>query len=93
VTCEMIVSIGCLADGSTSSVPPARILAFWQDLLNGPLIDLLQSNDHPNLRSSGCDCLASVGDVVFDQLPVTYLHKTYIFFQSISPKDTNLKSV
>ncbi|CAH0563740.1 unnamed protein product [Brassicogethes aeneus] len=42
---------------------------FWQILLNGPLLTLLQNAEHGVLRSVGCDCISSIGPLVFEQLP------------------------
>ncbi|XP_060523367.1 HEAT repeat-containing protein 6 [Cylas formicarius] len=46
-----------------------RRLQFWEPLLAGPLISLLQDETHANLRAVGCDCLGSVGPLVFNHLP------------------------
>lgn len=47
----------------------ALCLNFWQTLLNGPLVSLLQSEQHATLRAIGCDCLGSIGPHIFQQLP------------------------
>lgn len=44
-------------------------LEFWSTLLNGPLISLLQEEQHGVLRAIGCDCLGSIGAKVFERLP------------------------
>lgn len=44
-------------------------LQFWQTLLNGGLINLLQNEQHSILRAIGCDCLGSIGAFIFEQLP------------------------
>ncbi|KAJ8953878.1 hypothetical protein NQ318_019118 [Aromia moschata] len=46
-----------------------QCLLFWQTLLNGSLIELLQSEQFPILRAVGCDCLGSIGPHIFEQLP------------------------
>lgn len=50
-----------------------QCLQFWQTLLNGSLIELLQNEQHPILRAVGCDCLGSVGAQIFEQLPVSMI--------------------
>lgn len=43
---------------------------FWQTLLNGSLVTLLQEEQQPALRAVGCDCVGSIGPYVFERLPV-----------------------
>ncbi|KAJ8927250.1 hypothetical protein NQ314_020301 [Rhamnusium bicolor] len=50
-------------------VPIDQCLLFWQTLLNGSLMELLQCEQHPILRAVGCDCLGSIGSHIFEQLP------------------------
>ncbi|KAG5900627.1 hypothetical protein JTB14_005905 [Gonioctena quinquepunctata] len=59
-----------LSNKSTKDIVPFEYcLLFWQTLLNGSLIDLLQSEQHPILRAVGCDCLGSIGSDISEKLP------------------------
>ncbi|CAG9838730.1 unnamed protein product [Diabrotica balteata] len=51
------------------TVPFESFLTFWQNLLSGPLIDLLQCEDQAVLKAVGCDCLGSIGSDIFEKLP------------------------
>ncbi|XP_021942024.1 HEAT repeat-containing protein 6 isoform X3 [Zootermopsis nevadensis] len=55
-------------DGSTAGLLD-RNLQFWQTVLSGPLISLVQNVEEASLRAVGCDCLAAIGAEVFEQLP------------------------
>lgn len=48
------------------------LLSFWLALLESPLIDLVQCDQHPPLKAVGCDCFGSIGSHLFEQLPVLY---------------------
>lgn len=41
---------------------------FWQSLLSGPLVSLIQNEQSFHLRAVGCDCLGSIGPGIFQQL-------------------------
>lgn len=47
----------------------SAFLGFWQSLLNGPLIKLVQDENYPLIRAAGCDCLSSIGSRLFQELP------------------------
>ncbi|XP_017785560.1 PREDICTED: HEAT repeat-containing protein 6 [Nicrophorus vespilloides] len=49
--------------------PVPRSVTFWQCLLSGPLLGLLQNEDQATLRAIACDCLASIGANVYEELP------------------------
>ncbi|CAG9812627.1 unnamed protein product [Phaedon cochleariae] len=60
----------CLANKDMkAAIPFEDYLFFWQTLLNGSLVDLLQSEQHSILRAVGCDCLGSIGSDIFEKLP------------------------
>ncbi|XP_066141865.1 HEAT repeat-containing protein 6 isoform X1 [Euwallacea fornicatus] len=44
-------------------------LNFWQTLLSGPLVSMIQNDHHSTLRSIGCDCIGIIGPHFFQQLP------------------------
>lgn len=52
------------------SVPLQHLTLFWNTLIDGPLVDLVQCEQHPPLRGIGCDCFGSIGANIFEQLPV-----------------------
>ncbi|XP_069701845.1 HEAT repeat-containing protein 6 isoform X3 [Periplaneta americana] len=58
-----------LEQGEMKAVLLDRNLIFWQTVLSGPFISLIQNAEKPALRSVGCDCLATVGSEVFELLP------------------------
>lgn len=43
-------------------------LVFWNSLLNGPLLTLMDNEEQSALRSVACDCLGSIGMDVFERL-------------------------
>ena len=51
-----------------------KCVQFWQTVLSGPLVALIQNAEHTMLRTVGCDCLATIGTQVFEQLPVNITH-------------------
>ncbi|KAK4874117.1 hypothetical protein RN001_013477 [Aquatica leii] len=53
---------------NAKTVTPELCLAFWQLLINNSLTALLQSEQHSVLRAVGCDCFASIGPIIFEQL-------------------------
>ncbi|XP_067946711.1 HEAT repeat-containing protein 6-like isoform X2 [Watersipora subatra] len=57
------------ADDKIFSVKEALI--FWDCLLAGPLVEVLQSEKHTQLRAIGCDCLSNIGARVFEALEVS----------------------
>ncbi|PNF19845.1 hypothetical protein B7P43_G12519 [Cryptotermes secundus] len=60
----------CLQEqGGTTGVSLDKNLQFWQTILSGPLISLVQNAEQAALRAAGCDCLATIGTGVFEQLP------------------------
>ncbi|KAJ8873284.1 hypothetical protein PR048_026918 [Dryococelus australis] len=55
---------------------------WWEELLTGPLVLMLQHPDHAALRAVGCDCLASLNEGTFLQLlDLLYMYVviTYLF--------------
>ncbi|XP_057658257.1 HEAT repeat-containing protein 6 isoform X1 [Diorhabda carinulata] len=59
-----------ITDRATKDVVPLEnFVKFWLTLLEGELIDLLQSDDHPMLKAVACDCIGSIGSDIFEQLP------------------------
>ncbi|KAF7272429.1 hypothetical protein GWI33_014777 [Rhynchophorus ferrugineus] len=58
-------AIGRLAESDGS----LTCLDFWQALLDGPLVSLLQNEQQHALRAVGCDCIGSIGPYIFQQLP------------------------
>ncbi|KAK2165572.1 hypothetical protein LSH36_48g03055 [Paralvinella palmiformis] len=42
---------------------------FWMPLLNGPLPRALQTVDYIAVKSTVCDCLATIGSQVFEKMP------------------------
>lgn len=59
-----------ITDRATKDVVPLEnFVKFWLTLLEGELIDLLQSEDHPMLKAVACDCIGSIGSDIFEQLP------------------------
>jgi hypothetical protein len=59
--------------GGTTAVSLDKNLRFWQTVLSGPLISLVQNAEQASLRAVGCDCLATIGTGVFEQLPVIFI--------------------
>ncbi|KAI4455968.1 malaria antigen-related [Holotrichia oblita] len=43
-------------------------LVFWNALLNGPLLSLVENEEHSPLRAVACDCLGSIGADIFERL-------------------------
>ncbi|GJQ86916.1 hypothetical protein Trydic_g11786 [Trypoxylus dichotomus] len=43
-------------------------LAFWNTLLNGPLLILIENEEHSVLRAVACDCLGSISADIFERL-------------------------
>lgn len=70
-----------------------RSVQFWLVLLNGPLVALLQDEQHAVLRAVGCDCLGSVGAKAFERLPVGIVttivvhNYFYLFFVLLCSKE------
>lgn len=52
------------------ALPLEEVLGFWRIVLKGPLISLVQNPNHATLRSVGVDCLATIEEDIFEQLPV-----------------------
>lgn len=50
-----------------------QMLQFWLKLLDGPLISMIQEGS--SVSSPSCsaavDCLSNIGDVIFNELPVS----------------------
>ncbi|XP_015237602.1 PREDICTED: HEAT repeat-containing protein 6 [Cyprinodon variegatus] len=53
----------------SSRIPVNQVVAFWSDVLSGPLNAALQNEQHPTLQASACDTLASILPQAFAQLP------------------------
>ncbi|KRT79059.1 HEAT domain-containing protein [Oryctes borbonicus] len=43
-------------------------LGFWNTLLNGPLLSLIENEEQFVLRAVACDCLGSIGSDIFERL-------------------------
>jgi hypothetical protein len=54
----------------TTGVSVDESLQFWQMVLSGPLMSLVQNVETAALRAVGCDCLATIGTEVLEELPV-----------------------
>jgi len=54
----------------TTGVSLDESLQFWQMVLSGPLMSLVQNVGQAAPRAVGCDCLAAIGAEVLEQLPV-----------------------
>ncbi|KAK7926149.1 hypothetical protein WMY93_008459 [Mugilogobius chulae] len=50
-------------------VPLSQVVAFWSEVLSGPLNSALQNEQHPTLQTSACDTLSSILPQAFAQLP------------------------
>ena len=46
-------------------------MEFWLPLLQAPLPLVLQKQTNHAVRSTACDCLADIGPLTFEQLPVS----------------------
>ncbi|KAJ9596933.1 hypothetical protein L9F63_012058 [Diploptera punctata] len=55
--------------GDKKAVSLDKCVQFWQTVLSGPLIALVQDTEQAMLRTVGCDCLTSIGTQVFEELP------------------------
>ncbi|KAJ0062067.1 hypothetical protein NL108_015269, partial [Boleophthalmus pectinirostris] len=52
-------------------IPISQVVAFWSEVLRGPLNAALQNEQHPTLQTSACDTLSSILPQAFAQLPVS----------------------
>lgn len=76
---------------SLKRMPVDLATSVWREIIHGPLMALIQSEDHHALRSVACNCLTSLAItnesvescLIFDELPVWTIYYLYFFLPSI----------
>ena len=74
-------------------------LFLWESLLPGPISTLIQNQEEPMLRCTGCDCIANIGiqhkigftssgqnSLIFDQISVSRYYVSTLVICSFDHK-------